>query len=139
MSSTLSYGFKKPSTGDRGSEWFKDLEDDIVQLNNHTHDGTFGNSSQINAINIVATKESLLPAGWVDLGGGKYVQEKSLPNDNLYDDVTFYFRNALGNKEKIELDVSIGSDSKKYKVYSNDNTLSAVAFIICGTQKILGT
>jgi hypothetical protein len=36
---TLSYGFFKPETGDRGSVWFPNLETNFQKLNDHTHNG----------------------------------------------------------------------------------------------------
>ena len=40
MATTLSYGFVRPATGDKGSVFFPALEDNITQLNSHDHDGT---------------------------------------------------------------------------------------------------
>lgn len=37
---TLTYGFKRPATGDQGSVWFPAMEDNITRLDAHDHDGT---------------------------------------------------------------------------------------------------
>ena len=50
MSTTLSYGFIKPQSGDPMATWQSALESDVQQLNDHTHDGT--NSALISAKSI---------------------------------------------------------------------------------------
>ena len=36
---TLSHGYEKPETGDKGSVFFPALEDNIQKLNDHNHNG----------------------------------------------------------------------------------------------------
>lgn len=45
MSTTLTYGYKKPQNGDDSSQWFSDIAEDIQLVNDHTHNGV--NSSQL--------------------------------------------------------------------------------------------
>lgn len=128
MAITLSYGYKKPQTGDKGSTFFPDLEADIQQLNDHAHNGS--NSARIPSTNISAVTVAIASgATWVLEGSGKYYQEVLIPNDANYADVFVMVKNAAG--EQMFLDVKpVSGNAKKFKVYSNDNTLSATAHIL---------
>lgn len=128
MAITLSYGYKKPQTGDKGSTFFPDLEADIQQLNDHAHNGS--NSARIPSTNISAVTVAIASgAAWVLESSGKYYQEVLIPNDANYDDVFVMVKNAAG--EQMFLDVKpVSGNAKKFKVYSNDNTLSATAHIL---------
>ena len=66
MTTTLTYGHKKPSTGDRGSTFFTNLEDNITQDDAHTHDGT--TSAVIDAKNITKSTVSVTNSGWSSSG-----------------------------------------------------------------------
>lgn len=125
MSITLSYGYKKPQTGDKGSTWFPDLEADIQQLNDHVHNGI--NSAKIPTTNIDPVKQSLLSANWLLESPGKWYQELDLV-DVDYANVVIIVKNSLG--EQLFLDVKPGSSAKKYKVYTNDNNLTATAHVL---------
>lgn len=132
MSITLSYGYKKPQTGDKGSTWFPDLEADIQQLNDHAHNGS--NSAQIPSTNILCVKVSLSdPAfgqqAWTTESPGKFYKEITIPNDANYADVFVMIKNADG--EQMFLDVKkVDGNTKKFRVYSNDSGLSATAHIL---------
>src|SRR4051812_14800351 len=64
---TLSKGFKKPESGDDGSVWFPAMEDNIQQLNDHTHDGA--NSQKLSATSAESYLQSPAMA-WTDTGDG---------------------------------------------------------------------
>lgn len=66
----LSNGFKLPQTGDYGDVWFPALEDDIQQMNDHTHNGT--NSEKISLIDIdsSASVSTVLVGSFIDQGNG---------------------------------------------------------------------
>lgn len=132
MSITLSYGYKKPQTGDKGSTWFPDLEADIQQLNDHAHNGS--NSARIPSTNILSVKVSLddpvlgQPT-WTTESDGKFYKEIIIPNDANYADVFVMIKNAAG--EQMFLDIKpVSGNTKKFKVYSNDSGLSATAHIL---------
>lgn len=128
MSITLSYGYKKPTTGDKGSTFFPDLEADIQQLNDHAHNGS--NSARIPSTNISSVKVSLdsVPS-WTLETDGKWVKEIDIPNNADYADVFIMVKNAAG--EQMFLDIKpVSGNTKKFKVYSNDNGLSATAHIL---------
>lgn len=126
MATIIDYGFILPNTGDKGSVWFPALEHNITQLSTHTHDGT--NSAKITSTNIVCVTQAVAAADWVADGGGTFVQEKTLPNDANYADV--YIMLKKSNGEQLFLDVKLGTSAKKYKVYSNDSSLDATAYIL---------
>jgi len=127
MSITLSYGYKKPQTGDKGSSWFPDLEHDIQQLNDHTHNGV--TSAKIPTTNIGVVKQTLAGPWVEDVPSTRWYQELTLPNDANYADVVIVVKSAAG--DQLLLDVKAGSTAKKYKVYTNDQGLTnAVAHIL---------
>lgn len=78
MSTTLSYGFKLPQDGDTGAnDFWDDLESDITQLNNHTHNGS--DSAKLTSTSITSvshavdnTVTALLTTGWVLQTDGGY-------------------------------------------------------------------
>jgi hypothetical protein len=126
MSITLSYGYKKPENGDKGDVFFPDLEFDIQRLNDHTHNGV--NSANIPTTSISSVKQPLPSANWLLESAGKWYQELTLPNDANYSDVFIMVKNSAG--DQMFLDIKAGTSSKKYKVYSNDNNLTATAYVL---------
>lgn len=78
---TLTYGLKKPETGDKGSTFFPALEDNFTQLDGHSHDGV--DSSLIPSSSIAASELSVTGTGWVDEGDGFYSKAVSFPGAYL--------------------------------------------------------
>lgn len=74
---TLSYGYKKPETGDRGSVWFPALEDNITRLNSHDHDGV--DSVLLTPDSLQKPTSTIAIIDWVDDGGGNYHKEVTVP------------------------------------------------------------
>lgn len=68
MSTTLSYGYKKPVAPDPASLWMPEHEDNVQQLNDHDHDGV--NSAPVNGLAIDRESGSILAAGWAVVPGG---------------------------------------------------------------------
>lgn len=93
MSTTLSYGYLKPVTGDRGSQIFSDLEADIQRVNDHNHDGN--NSTQIPATSIVGVTQTINGI-WTSLGSGRYRQLVTAPAGISYDSYGIIFRLSTG-------------------------------------------
>lgn len=95
MSQTLSNGYKKPQTGDRGNSFFKDLEDNIQRTNDHTHNGI--DSEKIPSQNILKQTQTISSANW---GGSsrpntsEFVQNITLPSGLTFDLTTMEFRDA---------------------------------------------
>lgn len=89
---TLSNGFKLPEENDKGSVFFPALEDNIQQLNDHTHDGA--NSNKLALTAVVTQSQTLTAAGWTSVGTDKYRQQVTMPVSLSYDDVTITFRHS---------------------------------------------
>lgn len=121
---TLSYGFKKPQTNDRGPVVFPALEANWQQVNDHTHNGT--NSAPINSADLEKTTQTLLAANWSLLSGGHYTQTATLPGGLQFDAVTIHFRNSAGD----EVYPSVAKVSAtQYSVGFDDNTETLTAII----------
>lgn len=90
---TLSYGFKKPETGDRGSVWFPAMETNMQNLNDHNHNGT---NSALIAVNAFAKPSSTITSGqWTNDGNGNYSKLVTVPSEISsaaapYNDIILY-------------------------------------------------
>lgn len=122
MSVTLSYGYKKPVNGDKGSTFFPDLADDIQRLNDHSHNGT---DSALLSPNVISKfSQTLLAAGWVSLGNGNYRQEATMPVGATFANSLMRFEISGGASDGFVIYPSIEkSAAGKYWIYINDNTL----------------
>lgn len=119
---TLSYGFKKPQDGDKGSIFWDALADDIQQLNDHTHNGV--DSALLSSSAMTGLTQSVLAAGWVHQGGGTYRQLVNTPGGRDIDNYQLSFKDANGHQ--LVLTVEKVTDSSFY-VYINDNTVDLTA------------
>lgn len=122
MPSTLTYGFVKPQSGDRGSVFFPDLEDDIQQLNDHTHNGV--NSSKLTASSSDAVSANITAVGWVVSGSG-YRQLVTVPSGMTVDLMNVSFRESVTGD--LMLLGWTKNSSTTYYVYINDNSLDLKA------------
>lgn len=123
MSSVLSYGYKLPSTGDRGATFFPDLEDDITQLNDHDHNGT--NSALLTISAIAITTQAIASGSWAATSGGTYKQTVTLPGSLTYDAISMEFRLTTGKHIIFPTIEKVSSTS--YDIYINDNTQGVTA------------
>lgn len=123
---TLTYGYKKPQTNDRGNVFFTPLENNIQQLNDHYHNGV--DSALIPVSSLTKSTASILAAGWSATSGGRYRQEITLPAGFTYANTTIKFTTAAGNQAFLTLE--LGSAANKYYVYVNDNTLALTALYV---------
>lgn len=121
---TLSYGYKKPQTGDRGSTLFAALELNIQKVNDHTHNGL--DSAPLPAQSVLGVLQTILSTNWVTYGGpaGFYRQQITMPAGFSYDSVQIGFRLPSGHQifptvEKVS--------ATQYLIYTNDNTTNFVA------------
>lgn len=115
---TLTYGYKKPETNDKGSIVFPALEGDIQQLNDHNHDGT--NSALIPSSSLVIATQSVLHGAWVDQGGGTWRQQVTLLPGYDFDKISLTVRNAHG--DYMYPTVERVSNTQIY-IYVNDPTM----------------
>lgn len=123
---TLTYGFKKPESGDKGSVWFPAIEDNIQQLNDHTHNNV--DSPPISSSNILATTQDVNAIDWVATSGGMYRQLVTVTGSGLVDEHIVIFKDSTTGAQCF-LGVEKVS-ATTYYVYTNDNTLDLVAYYL---------
>lgn len=119
----LSYGFKQPENGDRGSVWFPALNFNITQLNGHSHNGT--DSAPINSANITKGTVNILAAAWVLVEAGKYSQVVTCPAGFNMDDYNITVKISGGN---IIYPSIVRSSLTTFTIYTLDNTLTYKAY-----------
>jgi len=124
---TLTYGLKLPETGDKGSVFFPALEENIIQLDSHIHNGT--DSPFLPPSSMNWTQQTLLAANWEDLTNGNYRQLASIPGSINYDTRQIFFRNQATGLYYPGLTVERASDSSFY-VYINDNTVTLTVIYV---------
>lgn len=109
----LSYGFKKPENTDTGDVVFPALQDNIQQLNDHTHDGQ-------NSAFIAQARAQLSAGSWsappVPLAPYSYTG--SLPDGKTFDNTVIIFSNYT-NGSIVPLDLEKTSDTE-FTVYTNN-------------------
>ena len=119
---TLSYGYKLPETGDKGTPLFDALEENIERINDHSHDGI--NSPALTAQSLQGVPDTILAANWSAFGPtGHYRQLVTLIAGFDYDKVYMSFRKTTG--EMIYPTVEKFSNTQYY-VYTTDNTMNMV-------------
>jgi hypothetical protein len=117
---TLSYGYKLPEAGDRGSIWFPALEDNITRLNSHDHDGT--DSSLLSASVITKGSVSVLAAAWTLVSTGKYKQTVTCPSGfNMTDHIPHVYLTVLGHVIHPTIEKVTNTT---FDIYTLDNTLA---------------
>ena len=120
---TLSYGYKKPQSGDQGTTLFTALEGDIQQMNDHTHNGT--DSASLPAQSVLGVTQTIALGSWVASGAtGHYRQQVTVPAGFDFDTVGISFRTSAG--AVIYPSVERVSDTQYY-VYTTDNTIDFIA------------
>lgn len=121
---TLSKGYKRPETGDRGQTVFDALEDNITLANSHQHNGTDG--VKVAPKDLDRTTQTLLAASWVAVAGqaGTYKQTITAPGGYTIDDSHLKFYRTGGSEchpTVIKLtattaEVHIGNNTDELKV-----------------------
>lgn len=125
---TLSFGFKRPSAGDKGgglNGFWQALEDNIQQLNDHSHNGV--NSAKLTSASVTSTQQTITSAGWSASGTG-FRQLVTMPAGILYDDYQILFKDST-SKEQMLLAVTRQS-SNTYYVHCNDSSVGLVAYYV---------
>jgi hypothetical protein len=132
---TLSYGFKKPQNPDRGAVWFPALEQNIQQLNDHTHNGT--NSAKLSPTAISKLTQNVTAASWAAVSGkaGLYSQVVTLPaaitgltTDNTIDDYQILIKDGSSG-DLLYLTIN-KTTTTTFTVYANDNTLTLKVYYL---------
>jgi hypothetical protein len=120
MSDTLSFGYIKPTTGDRGQALFDLLEQNIQRLNDHNHNGS--NSSAINTASIGKVTQSISASGWNTPIDGVYSQVVAMTGGLQYDTTTITLRNSANGKP---LFLSVERvDSSTFRMFCNDPSIN---------------
>lgn len=126
MATTLSFGYIKPVTGDRGSVFFPALEDNITQLNNHTHNGTNSANLSPSAISTAGFTSAISAASWGSATNGIYTQSITVPAGvTEINNYNVYFYNS-STYERLLLSMT-RTAATTYDVSINDNTINLVA------------
>lgn len=119
---TLSYGYKKPQTGDKGSIFFPALEDNFQRLNDHDHDGL--NSKKLSSTSVASYPQTLIAADWVGVGDSLFRQLVTCPSTILVDEQNMRFQISSGPKAGHFFHPSVEKvSSNTYYVYINDSSL----------------
>lgn len=120
---TLSYGIKKPQTGDYGTTFWPAMEANFQQQNDHTHNGV--DSAILSSTSINPTSASILAASWVLVSAGTYRQLVTTPPSITFDSYGMAFRITNGSDIGYEIHPTILKVSATtYYVYVNDNTIN---------------
>lgn len=123
---TLSHGYLKPQTGDKGSVFFPALEVDIQQLNDHNHNGV--NSELIQSSSIVATTQDLLSASWVSVGGGSFRQLVMMPGAMQYDNHCIIAKMTVTGLQYYPTIEKVTANT--FYIYINDNSLDVTVYYL---------
>lgn len=120
---TLTYGFKKPESRDKGSVFWDALADNVQSTNDHNHDGS--NSSKIPATSITPVTQDILYTAWTIQANGQYRATITSPVGVNSLISTIKFKRALN---PLTLPVVLISETSFY-VYSNAYINSTVTAI----------
>lgn len=121
---TLTYGLKKPESGDKGATLWTALQDDIAHIDAHTHNGT--DSPKLSVQNLNVTTQAISHLNWAANGpAGHYRQTVTMPAGFTYDNFIIDFRKTTTG-EKIYPTVEKVT-STTYFIYTIDNTLDVTA------------
>lgn len=91
---TLSYGYQKPQTNDRGPQVFPALEANWQRVNDHTHNGV--NSAKLTSSSFDVVTQTILAANWQLISGGHYKQTVTLPGTLEFDKLKVEVRTVAG-------------------------------------------
>lgn len=124
MATTLSNGYIKPDTGDRGNVFFPALESNIERVNDHNHDGA--NSEKLTASSIEAILDTINPGDWVLQASGLYRALVSMSGSLEFDTKGIQLR---ANNKPIYADMEKVTNNSFY-VFVNDNTLTITVLYV---------
>ena len=129
MSTTLTYGLKRPDDGDLGSTWFPNLYDNITQLDAHTHDGI--TSSKLTSSSLTAVTSALTSGDWAAVSGktGLFSQTVGMPTGLDFDDYFVVFKDSSGDQLFLNAEKN-GSAGSSYDVHINDSTSDITAYYV---------
>lgn len=125
MATTLSNGYIRPDTGDRGATFFPALEQNIQRLNDHNHDGT--NSERLSPTSIDNTLQTLSNVDWVLISPSVYRQLVTMPSTLQFDGRVMQFQiNSGANAGDLFYPSVEKVSANTYHVYINDNSVDVL-------------
>jgi hypothetical protein len=92
----LTNGFKLPESGDLGDVWFPAIEDDIQQLNDHTHNGS--DSEKIPSTSVESSHLTVVSGSFADQGNGYWRATVTLPAGTDYDKLQIIARDPASGE-----------------------------------------
>ena len=113
MSLILSNGYKKPESGDLGTSFFPDLENNIQRVNDHTHNGV--NSNKLTPLSFALITDTI-DSGDFSLVSDRYRSLETVPAGTSVAETTIAFRDAT-TKQTYFLDIELVTPTTYY-VYS---------------------
>ena len=123
MSTTLTYGLKRPTTGDTASTVFPEMEDNITQIDGHTHNGV--NSAPLTPASSPVSTQTIASGSWgAAVGDGEYRQTITISGSLNFDNINITFKNSSGHQVFLECEKV---STTQYYVYINDNTQTITA------------
>lgn len=124
MPIVLSNGYIKPESGDKGSSFFPQLEQNIQRVNDHNHDGV--NSNKIPPSSLAFFSSDILNSNWGSPVNGVYSQVITVPGSiaevNDYD--VHFYNTSNGHRLLLSMERQTATT---YRVYINDNSLNIKA------------
>lgn len=125
MSTTLSYGYIKPQSGDKGNTFFGELEQNIQRVNDHTHDGS--NSAKLTGQSVDAVNQTLSSGSWVLVSGSTYRQLVTMPGTLQFDTSNLQFQiNSGANAGDLFYPSVEKQSANTYYIYINDNSVDVL-------------
>lgn len=127
MATTTTYGYKKPSIGDKQNVWTSALEHNIDRGDLHAHDGI--TAPKIESKNLTKTIQSINNTGWTLISNGNYQQTVAMAAGYAFStglSIKFFVDGGLEDSAEVYLSIEKVTDTS-FKIYTNDNTLSLKA------------
>ena len=126
MGTTLTYGRKRPTTGDR--DFWGQLEDNIVVDDAHDYNGV--NSPALSPKNFSKSTAAIASGSWSAVSGqaGTYEQTITVPTGYAVDSMQVKFYITSGGQAGYEVFPTVRKASATtYKVFTNDNSVGYTA------------
>lgn len=93
---TLTYGRKKPEDGDKGSQFWDALADNVTLDDGHDHDGS--DSAQISSKNLTRGSVAVTSSGW-SADGTRFRKTVTVPSGwSLATSAPIFLLNSSGNR-----------------------------------------
>lgn len=119
---TLTYGFKKPETGDKGTVFFPALEDNVDRLDSHSHNGT--NSPKLSSENVDAYAQTIGAGSWASIGTDSYRMLVTMPVTLEFDKCTMLFLiNSGAASGQVFYPTVSRQSANTYYIYSCDGSI----------------